>query len=96
MKALTGVVLVGGALALFLMSKKKPAEPALPGVPPEALGYIWIWAKDYYTIWDGTKWLPARYVTSGSALDWLLDVKERNWGKSVTQYKKVGSQWKKV
>lgn len=96
MKARTVVAAVGAILALAWLTKKKPPEPALPGVPPEALGYIWIWAKDYYTIWDGAKWLPARYITSGSALDWLLDVKERNWGKAVTQYKKVGPAWKRV
>lgn len=91
-KMLLGAAAVG-AVYLFL---RKPKAPELPGSAPSGLGFIWIWAKDYYTVWNGTKYLPARYTTSGAAMDWLLDEKERNWGKTVNQFKKVGSNWQKV
>lgn len=89
-----------GGLALSDAIISRQAVP-LPSAPPETipaegtqgLGYFWIWSKDYYTVWNGSKYLPMRYTTRGAAMDWYLDVHEANWNRSVYLLKRVGGSW---
>lgn len=67
----------------------------LPGESTQGLGFFWIWAKDYYTVWTGSKYLPARYLTRSAATDWYLDSKEKYWDQSTRLLKKVDGLWVK-
>ena len=62
--------------------------------PAHGLGF---WPFDsWYTIWDGKKWLPQRYLSSGAALDWRLDQMEKNWNQAVKLYKHSNNAWRPV
>ena len=82
------ILAVASVLGAGALLKKKSSPQ-----PQQGLGFFWIWAKDYYTIQAGTKWLPPRYLTSGSAKEWQLDSMEQYWNQTVTLYKKVGNSW---
>lgn len=72
---------------------ERPEELPAESTPTEGLGFIWIWAKDYYTIWAGHRYLPVRYTTRSAATDWLLDTKEKNWNQTTYLLKKVNGRW---
>lgn len=92
---------IGGLVLADQLSSGKVV--ATPDVPPEqlpsettqGLGFFWIWAKDYYTVWNGTGYLPARYLTRSVANDWYLDMKEKYWNQSTRLLKKVDGLWVK-
>lgn len=58
-------------------------------------GVGWWWSTYYYTIWDGSKWLPLRKLTSSAAMEWYLDQKEKHWNNNTYLYKYDGS-WQRA
>jgi hypothetical protein len=62
--------------------------------PVEGLG-VFSWWHDWYTVWNGAKYLPARKLSSGNAMSWRLNEMEKNWGKTVYLYRYDGSSWRR-
>jgi hypothetical protein len=66
-------------------------------LPRPQAGLGWWWSPAWFTIWDGSKWLPARNISSSAATEWRLNEMEKNWGKSVAMYRYDNvSKWKVV
>lgn len=91
--AAVGGGVAGYALSAILKPKTPSTAPPAEPAPTEGLGWWGPWSKSWYTIWNGSRWLPARYTTSGYATDWLLDQKEANWNKTVRMYRHTGNGW---
>ena len=71
-----------------------PAKQAAEGLqlqPVQGLGWWW---NEWYTIWTGKKWLPARKISASLALEWKLDQMEKNWNQHVRLYRHDGKAWR--
>lgn len=87
---------------IYIATKRKEAidkAKATAASEPKAtsgLGFVsWPWSKHWYTMWDGTAWLPSRYLASSEATDWRLNTMEKNWNRTVYLYK-YDNGWKRA
>lgn len=68
-------------------------------LPKAQSGLGWWWSsEDWYTVWNGSKWLPSKLLDSSDATEWRLNEMEKNWNKAVYLYRYDSnvSSWKSV
>lgn len=60
----------------------------------------WWELKSWFTVWDGSRWLPSRRLTRNQADNWYIDTIELRSAHApmaaIRMYQWDGATWKKV